>query len=205
MNFRVWNVAWWGSALLSSVIAVASYRYLLGIGPIPPNVAENRLLNPWIVIHATASATALLIGSFQLLARVRRSWPWAHRWSGRVYVIACVIGGVSALVLSAGISSGPIAGAGFGTLAILWVTATMVGWRAARKGRWIDHRRWMVRSFALTFAAVTLRLYLPFAVIGATLGFSFQIAYQAIAWLCWVPNALLAEWYLGRTKPTGVE
>jgi len=47
---------------------------------------------------------------------------------------------------------------------------------------------------ALTFAAVTLRLYLP--VLGGTLG--FETGYPIVAWLCWVPNLIVAEWILRR-------
>ena len=53
------------------------------------------------------------------------------------------------------------------------------------------HQRWMVRSVALTFAAVTLRLCIPLSVV---LGLPFEPSYQAIAWLCWVPNLMVAEW-----------
>ena len=55
------------------------------------------------------------------------------------------------------------------------------------------HERWMIRSFSLTFAAVTLRLYIP---IGMIAGFPFNQAYVAIAWLCWVPNLMAAELFL---------
>jgi hypothetical protein len=67
---------------------------------------------------------------------------------------------------------------------------------AIRQGRIADHRDWMLRSYALTLAAVTLRLYLPASQIA---GISFLIAYPAIAWLCWVPNLLVAEW-MTRTR-----
>jgi hypothetical protein len=57
----------------------------------------------------------------------------------------------------------------------------------------------MIRSFALTFAAVTLRLYLP---VGA-LTTGIPVAYPVIAWACWVPNFLLTELWLRRraTRP----
>ena len=48
----------------------------------------------------------------------------------------------------------------------------------------------MVRNFALTFAAVTLRLWLPGMVVG---GVPMEIAYPIVAWLCWVPNLIVAE------------
>jgi len=57
----------------------------------------------------------------------------------------------------------------------------------------------MIRSYSLTFAAVTLRIYLPLAFAS---GIPFEIAYPAIAWLCWVPNAIVAEWmFVRRAAP----
>ncbi len=53
----------------------------------------------------------------------------------------------------------------------------------------------MVRNFALTFAAVTLRLYLP---ASAVVGVEFELAYAAIAWLCWIPNLVFAELLFNR-------
>jgi hypothetical protein len=56
----------------------------------------------------------------------------------------------------------------------------------------------MIRSFALTFAAVTLRLYL---IPPAIAGVDFVTAYQWIAWLCWVPNLAIAEaWIASRRR-----
>jgi hypothetical protein len=57
------------------------------------------------------------------------------------------------------------------------------------------HREWVIRSFALAFAAVTLRLYLPIAQL---LPVEFDDAYRAISFLCWVPSLVVAEAYLRR-------
>ena len=58
------------------------------------------------------------------------------------------------------------------------------------------HRCWMIRSYALTFAAVTLRLELPlFFIFG---GMEYPVASSYVAWLCWVPNLFIAELYLRR-------
>jgi len=55
----------------------------------------------------------------------------------------------------------------------------------------------MVRSIALTLAAVTLRIYIP---LGVVLGLPVEPSYQVIAWLCWVPNLVVAEWRLRRGR-----
>ena len=80
--------------------------------------------------------------------------------------------------------------AGFAALAVCWLHTAIRALVAILAGDVVAHRRWMVRNFALTFAAVTLRLYLPAAMVS---GVPFEAAYPAIAWLCWVPNLLAAE------------
>jgi hypothetical protein len=61
-----------------------------------------------------------------------------------------------------------------------------------------SHREWMIRSFALTFAAVTLRIWLP--LFAGVLKMDFLQSYQTIAWLCWVPNIMIAEILLSRSR-----
>ena len=50
--------------------------------------------------------------------------------------------------------------------------------------------RWMLRSAALTMAAVTLRIYLLIAMMG---GLSYEDVSGIIAWACWIPNLIVAE------------
>ena len=56
------------------------------------------------------------------------------------------------------------------------------------------HRAWVLRSYALTLAAVTLRLWLPGLHVG--LGLPFAEVYQTVAWLAWVPNLIVIELWL---------
>ena len=68
-------------------------------------------------------------------------------------------------------------------------------------GRIAEHQRWMVRSYALTFAAVTLRLEMPFFFILG--GMDYAEVSNYVAWLCWVPNLIIAELYLRRRHGSG--
>lgn len=185
-------------ALLSSGVALFSYRYLFGHASTPDIIATNGHFDPWIVVHATGASTALLLGPLQFLPTLRRRRGWLHRTTGRFYAVACGIGGLSALVLATGVSSGAIATLGFGGLGVAWLATTGVALRRILSGHVASHRRWMIRSFALTLAAVTLRIYLP---LSGVLGFDFLDSYRATAWLCWVPNLAVAEWYLRRHRP----
>ena len=51
----------------------------------------------------------------------------------------------------------------------------------------------MIRNYALTFAAVTLRIEL-FALIAAGVPF----AYKTVAWSSWLPNLLVVEGWIRR-------
>jgi len=191
------RIGWGVMALSSAAIALVSYRYLFGQGPVPDGVATNRHFQPWIVLHAAGAATALLLGPVQFVASLRKRMPALHRIVGCLYWAGCLVGGVSALVLAAGVSAGPIAGMGFGALGAAWLAATGTAVRRIVAGDVASHRRWMVRSFALTFSAVTLRLYLPLASVA---GVDFLLAYRVIAWMCWVPNLVGVEWCLRRPR-----
>ena len=191
------RVPWSLWAVLSVGVALFSYRYVVGIGPFPEEITGNVLAFPWLSIHAAAASTALLVAPLQFIARLRKRFPRIHRITGLLYVVACVIGGLTGLPLAWGATAGPIATAGFGVLAILWLWTTMVAWRLAVDARFAEHRRWMIRSIALTAAGIMLRVYLG---IMLTLPVEFYEGYRVIAFLCWVPNILLAELYLRRGR-----
>lgn len=187
-----------GPALLALLcIAVASYsaRYLVHPPQTPAQALGNPLGTPWLFIHVAGGVTALLLGSLQFLPPLRKGRGPPHRWIGRVYLAGCLIGGVAGLILAPGSFAGPIATVGFGSLAVIWIVVNLLGWRAALRGRFVEHRRWMIRSWALTLAAVTLRIYLPLVMV---LDLPFLPSYRAIAFLAWVPNLLAAELWLRR-------
>jgi uncharacterized membrane protein len=183
----------WGlAAFLSVGVALVSLRYVPQVGPLSPEVMANLFARPWLVVHAGGAATALLVGAFQFLPAVRRRRA-LHRWLGRTYSVGCIAGGAAGLILAPGTTAGPIAGLGFGLLAVIWIYVTAQGWLTARDRRFDAHRRWMLRSFALTFGAVTLRLYLT---AGQMAGMEFLDIYRLTAWISWIPNLLLVELYL---------
>jgi uncharacterized membrane protein len=151
---------------------------------------------PALYAHVFGALVALALGPFEFSGRLRTARLGLHRWLGRLYLGAGVlIGGLAGLYLAFHAFGGPVARIGFGCLALAWLYAGARAYAAARAGAIDVHRRWMVRSFALTFAAVTLRIYLPASVVS---GIDFEFAYPAIAWLCWVPNLLVAEFVFNR-------
>ncbi|MBV1900222.1 MAG: DUF2306 domain-containing protein [Kordiimonadaceae bacterium] len=146
--------------------------------------------------HLFFGALALLIGPFQFSEKLRNSRKTLHRWMGRSYVVFCLSSGVAGFFMA--LSSTTIdARTGFAVLAVAWIYTTVQAYRKARARDFAAHKNWMIRSFALTCAAITLRILLPVQLIG---GVPFETAYIIISWACWVPNLMLAEW-LVRRKP----
>jgi uncharacterized membrane protein len=192
-NFGIW--------LLIAVLSVGVGGYALfhaftGFAYLP---LHNPMFDPWgLQVHVAASGFALALGAFQFFKPLRRKAPALHRWMGRGYVLACVVGGLAGGVIALSSTAGPIAGWGFFLLAILWVPFTLMAWFSAMRRDFDAHERWMIRSFALTFAAVTLRIYLPIASIMSD-GFPLD-AYRAIAWLCWAPNLIVAELFIATLR-----
>jgi hypothetical protein len=113
-----------------------------------------------------------------------------------LYLLVGVLpGGVAGLYVSAFAFGGPVNQLGFAALAVLWLASAAQAYRTIRAGHVNAHRHWMLRNFALTFAAVTLRIYLG---AFAAMGIPFETFYAWLGWLCWVPNVVLIEWYIRR-------
>jgi uncharacterized membrane protein len=200
----IYAVTWRAAlALLTIEIALVSLlRYVTGGDTPPPPVAANAFANPFLVIHVVAGVIALLFGPLQFVRHIRTRRPAIHRATGYVYVTACAIGAPAGFFIALGTTSGPLAASGFATAALLWPLFTWRGFRAVVERRFGDHREWMLRSYAMTAAAITLRLMLPFS--GLVLGLKFDVAYPVIAWLSWLTNLALVEIHVRRTRSLAV-
>lgn len=194
---RARRVGW--AIMTFFALAVGAYAVALvasGFRLVPGEVAANRFPTPLgLRIHIVSAGLALLTGPLQFARALRTRFPQVHRWLGRTYVLACAVGGVSGTAIALFSANGLIAGAGFFALGVCWLLATVIGFQAIRSGDVIRHQRWMIRSFALTYAAVMLRVYVPLA---TGIGVAFAPAYTVIAWLCWLPNLLVAQLVIAR-------
>lgn len=155
--------------------------------------------------HIVAGGIALVVGPFQFWRGLRDRHRALHRWTGRAYLAAVGIAGASALVMAPFNDAGLVGFFGFGALAVLWLATGWQAYRAIRRRDVASHRAWMMRNFALTYAAVTLRLWIGVLIgvqllPGGDIDFDtvFTNAYAAVPFLAWLPNLLLAEWLIRR-------
>jgi uncharacterized membrane protein len=180
-------------------------------GPIERYQTEPAWRTVALYIHIIGSALALLIGPFQFLPVVRNRWPRLHRLLGRVYLGAGIgLGSITAMLIATGIQGGLVGAVGISLLSVVWLWTGFMAYRAIRAGRVAEHRQWMIRNFALTFGAVTLRLWIG-ALIAALSGsletsfggdfdLLFTEVYRVVMWLAWVPNLLIAEYFIIRRR-----
>jgi hypothetical protein len=193
------KLARYSVVFLSVGIAVYAMRYMavpaniwLGVDDGIRGTIERVPLQA--LAHMIAGPIALFAGAFQFLPRLRTHRPRLHRWTGRIYMIACLVSGVGALATAPFASGGPVAGLGFGLLAVCWLTSSIGGWRAALQGKFDQHRIWMRFSYAMTFGAVTLRLQIPFGIMF----FGFHSYTEMSPWLAytaWIPNVIVVALY----------
>ena len=115
--------------------------------------------------------------------------------------LAILLGGTSALVIAPSNDAGLIGVAGFGLLGLFWLGCAGLALRSVLRRDFAAHRRWAIRTFALTYAAVMLRLWLAVLITaqsaaGVADEVAFDRAYLLVPFLCWVPDLIVAERFL---------
>ncbi|SMD03495.1 DUF2306 domain-containing protein [Lentzea albidocapillata] len=196
---------WWASWGLTAVLAIgiAGYAvppYLSGNPeasnvPVNPDVALHYLT---LAVHALPGGLALIIGPFQFVSRLRARSPRLHRLLGRIYLISVVVAAVASLFAATFSLSGFSIRVAFYILAVAWLYTAAKAYRTIRRGEVALHRVWMIRNYALTFAAVTLRIYLitGLAVKSSFPGLEFEAIYDASGWASILVNVLVAEYFI---------
>lgn len=184
-------------ALGVALYAALAYTLMPLGAAVHPDMRPGFLEHPaGVYFHVFGAMLALALGPFQFSARLRAKHLSLHRWLGRLYLgVGVLVGGLAGLYLSQFAYGGTVARVGFGALALAWLYTGARAFDSIRDGRVAEHRQWMVRNFALAFAAVMLRLYIPAAMLS---GADFAAAYAVIAWACWLPNLAFAEWWIRR-------
>jgi uncharacterized membrane protein len=190
---------WLAMMILALLIALLSLRYFI----LSPEVAAGpplakrfaQYITP-LLFHAGGGIIALSLGPWGFWGKLRNKYRGLHRWMGRIYLMAVLVGGIAGLYLAATAFGGLPTRIGFGMLGAMWLTTGTIAYLRIRQGNVQIHRQWMIRNYALTFSAVMLRLWLP---LFFALGYEFPEAYTTVAWLCWVPNLLVAELIINKS------
>jgi uncharacterized membrane protein len=204
-NFASMKILGWSFFIFFAVvIGLYPFTYLMfdmSQGLVASKSPELRASVFWqssFYSHIILGGVALLVGWSQFSKRIRKRNVTIHRTLGKIYLISVIISGIGGLYIAFFATGGYIPVFGFSGLAISWLFTTVMAYQKVREKDYDQHEFWMIRSYALCFAAVTLRIWLP--LFQFALGMEFIAAYRIIAWLCWVPNLLVAEWIVSRLR-----
>lgn len=158
----------------------------------------------WLWTHLAGGALTVLLGPVQFLTQWPRAYGRVHRWTGRVYLTGMLIASTGAAGL---ISTSPAPFSirmAFAATACAWLVTALTGLVWIRKGQVQRHRIWMTRSYLVTLAPITFRLFLHVPAVFSVL----PPPPEGIAWLLWLSWMVpLAMFELGRcvwriaTKP----
>lgn len=145
--------------------------------------------------HIVLGGLALLIGWVQFSEKIRKNNLEIHRRIGIIYVFSVLISGLCGFYIGYHATGGIVSKIGFMSLAVVWLSTTWLGFRAAKNKHITLHQKFMIYSYAACFAAVTLRIWLP--MLTTLFEGDFIRAYRIVAWLCWVPN-IIAAYFITR-------
>ncbi len=161
-------------------------------------VILNSLL---FIFHVFLSTFPLVLGPWMFVAELRRDRPDIHRKFGYLYVIGCIFGAISVFPLAISNGVGFVAHLGFGTMSWLWFFTTYFAYTAAVNKQFVAHRRWMLRSYAMTYAFVHVNLTYKFILPYEDLTLSGIQAFQSM--VSWLSGLLIVEIYMAATAPNG--
>lgn len=160
-------------------------------------VLASNFWNLGFYMHIILGGLALLIGWTQFTTRFRNKNLKMHRQLGKIYVISVLLSSIAGIYIGFFATGGILSKLGFICLGIIWLSSTLMAYQYIRQGEIERHQKMMIYSYAACLAAVTLRIWLP--LLSMTFS-NFIIAYTIVAWLCWVPNIIVANFIARRIQ-----
>ena len=145
--------------------------------------------------HILFSVFSLIAGLTQFSSYIITKYKKLHRTMGYVYVIDVIcVAGPSGLIMAFYANGTIVSKTSFVLLSLLWILFTAIAIIKAIQKEFDEHKKWMIRSFALTLSAISLRLMA--LVLPKFIHLTAHTEYATIAWLSWTINLLIAEWII---------
>src|SRR5438309_7999603 len=195
-------------------LAVATRRTIVLLKPGAMSSAKNPAmqLDAHFANHATLTLTHILpamlfmaLGPLQFVRGLRAKYPQVHRWSGRIFLTASAIVGVTGLTMAFGKTIGGIdekaAITLFGTFFLIALAKAL--WHALRR-EFAQHREWMIRGYAIGLAVATVRPIMGMFFAAAVLRGHRPQPHEFFGmafWIGFTVQAIAAEIWIHYTRP----
>ena len=160
---------------------------------------HNPIWRTAFYVHVFSAIIALLAGFTQFSRDFLKNHKKLHRLFGKIYVWDILAVNVPAGMILAVCANGLLPGRiAFVLLDSLWFWFTFQALKSAIKRDFPNHKKYMIRSYALTFSAVTLRTWK--LILSHTVTIDPIYLYMIDAWMGFVPNLLVAEYIIRARK-----
>ncbi len=174
----------------------------LAAGTVPEDAYDRRFVeHPWLAyLHIVPGILYLVGAPLQLSRRFRTRHYTVHRRLGRVLLSLALLSGVFAIAFGVPFAFGGSweAAATF-VFGVWFLACLMLAFRAIRRDEVAQHRRWMIRAFAIGVGVGTIRIWI--GLFQATGLLSFQDSFPVAFWISFALHVAAAEWWLRRTPP----
>ncbi|CAA6829245.1 MAG: DUF2306 domain-containing protein [uncultured Aureispira sp.] len=143
-------------------------------------------------VHVFTAIFSLLAGFTQFSVYFRTKYPIVHRYVGGLYIVSILLfAAPSGLIMAYYANGGFWSQLAFSLLSIGWFWTTYTAYTALKEKDYKQHQRYMMRSFALTMSAITLRMW-KYLIVFFWHPRPMDV-YRIVAWLGWVFNLLIIE------------
>jgi uncharacterized membrane protein len=147
---------------------------------------------PTFYIHVISGMAVILVGPFQFIKNLRNKNLRLHKVLGKIYAYGILLfAAPTGLIMAFYAEGGPPSILAFLIMGGLWFYTTIKAIIKITQKNVIEHQKWMYRSFALSFAAVTLRILVPS--MSFTNLFTEDFIIISTAWLSWIINLSFVE------------
>jgi uncharacterized membrane protein len=159
-----------------------------------------------VLTHILPAMLFMILGPLQFVRGLRSRYPQVHRWSGRIFLAASAVVGISGLKLALGKTVGGLDEKAaiilFGTFFLLSLAKAL--WHALRR-EFAQHREWMIRGYAIGLAVATIRPIMgTFFAAALMSGHKPQPAefFGTAFWIGFTLQSIAAEIWINYTRPT---
>jgi len=190
MTYAVLSIACF--LMLRTIVGYTVFRDNVQFLVLKQAYIHNPVWKAAFYIHVFSAVVALLAGFTQFSTQLLREHPKLHRVIGKIYVAnILVINFPVGLIMGIYANGGLPGKTAFLLLDVLWFYFSLKAYTSARNRRFVDHKNYMIRSYALTFSAFTLRMWK--SILSNTIDIDLAELYVIDAWLGFLPNLVIAE------------
>lgn len=149
--------------------------------------------------HIFTSLVVLFCGAVLFSNYILKNYAQIHRAFGKAYVaLLLLFAAPSGLIMAFYANGGWPAKLSFLVLVPLWWWTTYKGYQTARQRDFGEHKKWMMRSYALTLSAISLRIYQ--LILGSFFYIDPLMQYIFVSWASWLGNLIIVEYLIYQRK-----